>query len=621
MTDENTATTHRFEAEVAEVLRLVIRSLYSNKEIFLRELLSNGSDALDKLRFRAVTEPELIEGDPRLHIELIPDAAAGTLTLRDNGIGMTREQLQKELGTVAHSGTRAFLEQLEEAKRKDVSLIGQFGVGFYSGYLVADRVEVVSRAAGTREAHRWSSDGSETFSIEPASRVTQGTDVTLHLKADCKEYLDPFQLRHLVRKYSDFLDHPIDLVDEKKEPETLNEGKAIWARKPADVTEEQYTQFYEHLSRDFEPPLAHRHFQVEGTQMFSGLLYVPKHRPFDLFSPDSRHGVRLYVKRVLIMESCEELLPRWLRFIRGVVDSEDLPLNVSREILQDSRAVRVIRKQVVKHVLDLLDELSQKPEDYDTFWKAFGAVLKEGLHFEPDQKDRLASLLRYESTAGESLTSLEAYVGRMKDGQEAIYYVTGESRAGLEKSPHLEALRTRGWEVLLMSDPVDPFALDGLHEFAGKKLVDAAAADLDLGKADGDAKPEGGDLDDLRQLMRHRLQDQVSEVRVSRRLTDSPVCLVTPSGGLAPHLERVLRAANQDAPKTKRVLEINPGHPIVKNLETLRQKTPDDEKIGEWVDLLFEQALLAEGSPLEDPARFAQRLTALLTEASSVRAG
>jgi molecular chaperone HtpG len=617
MSTDTPQSTYRFEAEVAEVLRLVIRSLYSNKDIFLRELLSNASDALDKLRFRLVTEPDLIEGDPRLHVELSVDKDAGTLTISDNGIGMTQEQLQKELGTVAHSGTRAFLEQLEEAKKKDVSLIGQFGVGFYSAYLVADRVDVVSRAAGTRDAHRWSSEGRDTFTIEPARRVTQGTDIVLHLKDDAKEYLDEFSLRHLVRKYSDFLDHPIDLTDEKKEPETLNEGKALWQRRPSEVTEEQYTQFYEHLTRDFEPPLGHEHFQVEGTQMFAGLLYVPKHAPFDMFSPDSKHGVRLYVKRVLIMESCEELLPRWLRFVRGVVDSEDLPLNVSREILQDSKAVRVIKKQVVKHALDLLEELAKDEEKYQTFWKAFGPVLKEGLHFEPEHKDRLAPLARFHSTRGDELTSLADYVGRMPEAQSAIYYLTGESRSALSKSPHLEALKKRGYEVLLMADPVDPFALEGLTEYDGKKLVDAAAADLDLGPGEEDEKISDKELEDLRTLIRTRLQDQVAEVRVSHRLTDSPVCLVNPSGGLAPHLERVLRASQNDVPRTKRILEINPTHPVLQNLESLRVRTPDDEKLGEWIDLLFEQALLAEGSPIEDPARFAARMTALLAEASA----
>src|SRR5215471_15973774 len=481
-------STHRFQAEVTKVLSLVIHSLYSNPEVFLRELVSNASDALDKLRFRAVTEPGLLPEGERLVVQLIPDPKARTLTISDNGIGMNAEALARELGTVAHSGTKAFLDKVAEAKKGDVSLIGQFGVGFYSAYLVADSVEVVSRAAGEEGAHRWSSDGAETFTIEPAERASQGTSVILHLKKDA-DFLEGFRLRMLVRRYSDFLDYPVELVtrDDKKEDkvEVLNQGKALWQRRPAEVTEEQYTELYKHLTHDFEPPLAHRHFHVEGTQLFTGLLFLPKHTPFDLFTPDLKHGLRLYVKRVLIMEQCEELLPRWLRFVRGVVDSEDLPLNVSRELLQDSSIVRVIRKQVVKQLLDLLEELSKDATKYGDFWKAFGNVLKEGLHFEPDQKARLSPLLRYESSKGEGFVSLADYKGRMAEGQQAIYFVIAESRALAEKSPHTEALRKRGYEVLYMTDAVDSFAVEGLDEYDGTKLLSATGADLKLADAEG----------------------------------------------------------------------------------------------------------------------------------------
>ncbi len=614
----------RFQAEVTKVLSLVIHSLYSNPDVFLRELVSNASDALDKLRFRAVTEPNLLPQGEKLKVQLIPDAEKRTLTIWDNGVGMTAEALAKELGTVAHSGTRAFLEKVEEAKKSDVNLIGQFGVGFYSGYLVADRVEVVSRAAGEAGAHKWSSDGAETFTIEPTDRESQGTSVILHLKADAN-YLDGFRLRELVRRYSDFLDYPIELVtvDKNKEDkvETLNQGKALWQRRPSDVTEEQYTELYKHLTHDFEAPLAHRHFQVEGTQLFTGLLFVPKRAPFDLFTPDSRHGVRLYVKRVFIMDDCEELLPRWLRFVRGVIDSEDLPLNVSRELLQDSKIVRVIRKQVVKQLLDLLDETAKDSARYGEFWGTFGNVLKEGLHFEPEHKDRLAPLLRYDSSHGAGLVSLAEYKARMPEGQKAIYYVISESRGLAERSPHTEALRKRGYEVLYMTDAVDSFAVEGLEEFDGLPLVSVTGSDLKLDDEKAEKKPEEETaLRELRDHIRRKLQDHVSEVRVSDRLTDSPVCLVVPEGGLQPYIERVLRATRKDAPKTKRILEVNPNHPLVKNLERLESKDPGSEKLDEWIELLFEQALLAEGSPVEDPIRFATRLTALLQEATGAAA-
>jgi molecular chaperone HtpG len=624
--------TYAFQAEVSRVLRLVIESLYSNREVFLRELVSNASDALDKLRFRALTEPDLMEGDDTLRVRLIPDEAAGTLTVDDNGVGMTADELAKDLGTIAHSGSQALLEKLEGAKKGDLDLIGQFGVGFYSAFLVADRVEVISRAAGDGRAHRWASDGKETFTVEPAQRPERGTAVVLHLSPEHREYLRPERLRQVIARYSDYLGYPIELAverDGERAWDTLNTGQALWRRPPAEITEAQYQEFYKHLSHDWEAPLAWKHFKVEGTQEFTGLVFIPRTRPFDLHVPDREHGVRLHVKRVFVMEECKELLPRWLRFVRGLVDSEDLPLNVSRELLQDSRIVRTIRKQLVKHVLDALAHLAEhEPADYAVAWRNFGPVLKEGLHFEPEHRDRLAKLLRFETSTSEgTLRSLDEYVEAMPEGQEAIYYALGPSRQDLDKGPHLEGLRKRGYEVLYMTDPVDQWAVQGLDEYGGKPLVSASDPNLDLGDAPGgagegqDASPEADAdateaLSGLLQRIRSRLQDHIEEARVSRRLTDSPVCLVVPEGGLQPWIERMLRASQGDIPRQKRIMEINPDHPLIRNLRSLHGHHPDGGPVDDYIDLLFDQALLAEGSPVEEPSTTARRLTELLTRAT-----
>lgn len=628
MTEEKQQT-YAFQAEVSRVLRLVVESLYSNREVFLRELISNASDALDKLRFRALTEPDLMEGDETLRVRLVPDADAGTLTIEDNGIGMTAEELAKDLGTIAHSGSQELLQKLEEAKKSDLDLIGQFGVGFYSAFLVADRVEVVSRAAGDGRAHRWASDGRDTFTVEPAQRPERGTAVILHLHPDHKEYLQPERLRQVVSRYSDYLGYPVELAverDGERGWDTLNTGQALWRRPPSEVTDDQYREFYKHLAHDWEAPLAWKHFKMEGTQEFTGLVFVPKTRPFDLYMPEQTHGVRLYVKRVFVMEDCKELLPRWLRFVRGVVDSEDLPLNVSRELLQDSRVVRTIRKQLVKQVLDMLAQLAdERPADYVTAWRNFGPVLKEGLHFEPEHRDRLAKLLRYESsTSGGELRSLADYVASMPEGQEAIYYALGPSRQDLDASPHLEALRKKGYEVLYMTDPVDQWAVQGLAEHDGKALVSASDPNLDLGDAEaeagqqGEADPSDDALSGLLQRIRTRLQDHLEEARVSRRLTDSPVCLVVPEGGLQPWIERMLRASRGDEtiPRQKRILEVNPDHPLVRNLRAMHERDPAGGPVDEYIDLLFDQALLAEGSPVEEPAAVARRLAELMTRAT-----
>ena len=625
---------HRFQAEVNQVLRLVINSLYRHKEIFLRELVSNGSDALDRLRFRAIREPDLLDSGDALCIRIIADKNAGTLTIEDNGDGMSAEELVKNLGTVAWSGSRDFLEKLEQAQaaqEEGMQLIGQFGVGFYSSYLVADRVEVISCAAGAAEAHRWASDAQESFTVEPAERKERGTAVVLHLKGDQKEFLEPFRLRQLVTRYSDYISHPVQLAVERKSDddskpaetvfEDINRASALWQRPPAEVEKEQYEEFYRHLTHDWEAPLAWRHFKIEGTQMFTGLLFLPRQRPFDLFDPQPRYGVRLHVQRVFVMDEAEELVPRWLRFLRGVIDSEDLPLNVSRETLQDSRAVKTIKKQVTVRTLDLLDELAaERAEDYQTFWNNFGAVLKEGLHFDPDYKQREAKLLRYESSRQPGLTSLSDYVERMPEGQTSIYYAAGISRSAVESSPHLEALTQRGYEVLFMTDAVDPFAVSTLGEFEGKPLVSAMTADLKLNERSPEEEKENAAdkqqreaVGPLLERIQKVLEDRVQEVRASERLTDSPACLVIPDGGLQPHIERMLRARRMDLPPTKRILEVNVKHPLVQGMNRLQQRDADSEKLAEWIEVVYAQALLAEGSPVDDPARLAQRLGKLLT--------
>lgn len=627
------ATTHAFEAEVESVLRLVIESLYSNREVFLRELLSNASDALDKLRFRALTEPALVPEGEVLRVRLEPDAAAGTLTIWDNGVGMTKAELQSHLGTIAKSGTRELVAQAKAAGGKaDLSLIGRFGVGFYSAFLVATKVEVTSRAAGEREAWKWTSTGSGTFTIEPASRPEQGTSVVLHLKDDAKaELLRSWQLEELVKKTSDYLHFPIELrFDKEKEGaaeyRTINRGTALWQRSPSDVKDEEYAELYKHLAHDPQAPIAHKHFRAEGTTEFTGLLFLPAQQPFDLFDPDSKKGLRLYVKRVFVLEDAEEILPRWLRFLRGVVDSEDLPLNVSRELLQDSRLTRIIKKQVVRQALDMLDALAKdRPDDYAKFWRSFGVVLKEGLHFEPENAGRLKKLVRFESSTRDGLVSLEDAKAGMKEGQPAIYYALGQSRKQLESSPHLEGLRARGYEVLLLTDPVDHWAIQGLSDVDGVKLVSATSGDIDLGEKKDPAAKEESDakLKELRDRVRTRLQETVSEVRTSERLTGSPACLVVPEGGISPHLERLVRATQKDLamPAQKRILELNPTHPIVLALASMLEKDATSAKIDDWIDLLFEQALVAEGSPLDDPGAFVRRVNALFEEAATRNAG
>ncbi len=626
---------HSFQAEVSQVLDLVIHSLYSHREVFLRELISNASDAIDKLKFRGVTEAGL-HGEESLGIRLIPDATAGTLTIEDNGVGMTHDELIENLGTIARSGSKKFVEMLKgRGEKADLQLIGQFGVGFYAAWLVADRVEVVSRAAGSDDAWKWSSNAKDGFDIEPATRAARGTSVVLHLKDDQKDFLQTWQLKDLVQKYSDFVGHPIELArdkeedaDEKKEGEeeaekkpdfeVINQARALWQRSKSEITDEQYKEFYKHVTNDWEEPLAWAHFKVEGSQEFAGLLYLPKRPPFEMDTPgEGRRGVKLFVKRVFIMDNCDALVPLWLRFVRGVIDSDDLPLNVSRETLQDSAVVRAIKRQVAKKTLDRLDELAKdSPETYATFWSQFGKVLKEGLHLDYEYRERLGTLVRFDSSNGDGITSLAEYVGRMKEGQEAIYYSIGETRQAAANSPHLEALRERGYEVLYLFDPIDTLAADGLKEFQGKKLANVANADLKL-----DASPEAkaseeaaaGALKPLIDKVKSVLGSRVREVRSSARLKDSPACLVVPPGGMNPAMERLLRANGREVPPSSRVLELNPTHPLIAAIQA--RAAEGDADLDEWIELLHDQALLTEGSTPDDPHRFAKRMTDLMQKA------
>lgn len=652
-TQKPEATEHQFQAEVSEVLGLVINSLYSNKEIFLRELLSNASDALDKQRFAMVTQPDAGSPD-ELEIRISLDSEAGTISIADNGIGMSADELVKNLGTIAHSGSRQFIEQIKESK--DVNLIGQFGVGFYSAYLVAEQVTVLSRAADSEQAYSWTSEAKTSFTVAPARRFERGTTVILHLKDDQKEYASSWRIRELVRRYSDYIGYPIKLEVEKtiasedgdgddkktekteKTWEAINQARALWQRPAKDITEEQYEEFYKHLTHDWEGPLARKHFKIEGTYLFTGLLFIPKRPPFGLFTAEGKYGVRLHVKRVMIMDECEDLLPRWLRFVKGVVDSDDLPLNVSRELLQDSRVVQTIKKQVVKQTLDMLARLAEDDNDnYAEFWKNYGEILKEGLHFEPQHKDRLAKLVRYasskESADESALVSLDEYIDRMPEEQPAVYYALGAARDVVAASPHLEAIKSKGYEILYMTDPVDQWAVTGLSDYRDKKFVSAMTADLDLGDdkdkdKDGDEdKDKGGDdkakddadlqLDELMSHVRSVLQDRVEKVRVSERLTNSPACLVVPEGGLQPHIERLLRAQKADIPATKRIMEINPKHELIKNMRAQHERDAKSDDLKEWIELLYAQTLLAEGSPIDNPVDMANRLTKLLESASA----
>jgi molecular chaperone HtpG len=608
-----------FQAEVKQLLRLMVHSLYGNKEIFLRELVSNASDACDKLRFEAIARPGLLEGRGEPSIRIALDKEARTITVSDDGIGMSREEAVEHLGTIARSGTREFLASLSGDQQKDAQLIGQFGVGFYSSFIVADRVAVVTRRAGllAQEAVRWESDGEGEFSVEPAEREGAGTDVTLQLREGEDELLSPWKLREIVTRYSDHISLPIRMKKDDGEWETVNQASALWARPKGEISDEQYKAFYKHVSHDFGEPLAWTHNRVEGRTEYTQLLFVPERAPFDLWDRHQRHGVRLYVRRVFIMDDAEQLLPAYLRFVRGVIDSADLPLNVSREILQESRDVKSIREGSTKRVLALLADLADnQKEKYATFWSEFGQVLKEGLGEDHANRDALAKLLRFASTAADSAgqtVSLAEYLGRMKPGQDKIYYVTAEGFDAARSSPHLEIFRKKGIEVLLLSDRVDEWMLGFLTEFAGKPLVSVARGGLDLGAlADADEKAAQDKTAEehkaLVEKVKAALGERVKDVRITLRLTDSPSCLVADEHDLSGHLQRLLKAAGQKAPPAQPILELNPEHALVARM------AGDEARLADWARLLFDQALLAEGGQLDDPAAFVKRVNRLLLE-------
>jgi molecular chaperone HtpG len=623
--------TMSFQAEVKQLLQLMIHSLYSNKEIFLRELISNASDAADKLRFEAIANAALYEDDPNLRIRVSYDKAARTITIDDNGIGMSRDEAVSHLGTIARSGTQEFFAKLSGDQQKDAALIGQFGVGFYSGFIVADRITVESRRAGlpASEGVRWQSAGDGEFSVEMIERRPRGTSVTLHLREGEDELLSSYRLKSIIQKYSDHIGLPILMKKEewdadksetvtKDEDETINQASALWTRAKSEITDEQYKHFYEHLAHDHDEPLAWTHNRVEGRSEYIQLLYVPKHAPFDLWNRDHRGGLKLYVKRVFIMDDAEQLLPNFLRFIKGVVDSNDLPLNVSREILQESRDVKAIRDGVTKRVLSILEELAGAEDEagkekFATFWREFGQVLKEGLGEDFANRERIAKLLRFASThtdSAEQTVSLADYVARMKPEQSKIYYVTADSWQAARNSPHLEVFRKKGVEVLLLTERVDEWMLSFLNEFDGKPLASVARGDLDLGALNDEEKKAqekvGEDLKPLVDKMKEVLKDKAKDVRLTFRLTDSPSCLVADEGEMSGYLQRLLKAAGQKAPEFHPILEVNPDHALLKRL------SPDAADFADWCHLLFDQALLAEGGALDDPASFVKRTNALL---------
>ena len=624
MTVEAHKETLGFQTEVRQLLDLVIHSLYSNKEVFLRELVSNASDAADKLRFEALTDDALYEGQGELQIWVTYDREARTVTVRDNGIGMSRQEVVDHIGTIARSGTRAFFQSLTGDQARDSQLIGQFGVGFYSAFIVADRVTLTTRRAGLGAEHgvRWESTGGGEYTLETLERAERGTEVVLHLRPDEDEFLDGWRLRAILRKFSDHIALPIRMPKEGNplEWEVVNQGTALWARPKAEVTEEQYREFYPHVSHDFGEPLAWTHNRVEGALEYTSLLYLPARAPFDIWDRRERHGVKLYVRRVFIMDDAEQLMPPYLRFVRGVIDAQDLPLNISREILQQNRQIESIRSGSVKKLLGLLEHLAkEEPEKYATFWKEFGRVFKEGVVDDPANRERIAGLLRFASTRGEGekpSVSLGDYVARMKEGQDAVYYITADSYSAARHSPHLEVFEQEGIEVLLLTDGIDEWVVSNLTEFEGKPLRSVAKGQLDLGKLRDETARQAAEvaadaLKPLAERVKAVLGDRVQEVRVSQRLLTSPACLVAGEHDFGRHLERLLRASGQELPAARPVLELNPSHPLVKRLE---QETGD--RFGEWVEILFDQALLAEGSQLENPSAFVGRLNRMLLELS-----
>lgn len=627
---------HQFKTEVQQLMNIIIHSLYSHREIFLRELISNASDAIDKLRFKAQTESELLGDDTELKIRITADKKKRTLEITDNGIGMTYDEVVENIGTIAKSGTAGFLESVGAASKQGgvtPELIGQFGVGFYSAFIVADKVTLITRAAGSDSATKWESSGDGSYTVEAADKKTRGTTIVLKLKKaekDEADFTEEWTLRGIVKKHSDFVAYPVVMDVEKTEPvldkdgkpekdktekvireETLNSMKAIWTRNKKEVTDEEYNEFYNHISHDWNPPLTHLHLKLEGATEYSALLYLPSKAPFDLFSQEQKHGIQLYSRRVFIMENCKELMPQYLAFVKGVVDAPDLNLNVSREILQQDALVRNIKKNLVRKILDLLTEMEQ--EKYETFYAEFAPIFKAGISQDFDNKEKITSLLRYKTTHSDGkFSSLAEYVGRMKPDQKEIYYITGDNLTALLNSPHLERLKEKDLEVLLMTDPIDEWVIRDLHEFEKKSFKSAEKGDLDLEKVDDTKKEEYTALFDF---IKTRLDEKVKEVKPSTHLKDSVACLSGDAYGMSAYMEKILKAGGQDLPKTKRVLELNMDHPLLAKIKAVFEKDKDANALKDYTDLLFDMAVISEGGKLENPSRFSKLLGDLMVGA------
>jgi len=633
MSDSVSKETLGFQTEVSQLLKLMIHSLYSNKEIFLRELISNASDACDKLRFEALTDASLMGDDSDLKIDISVDREKRTVSISDNGIGMSRDEVVQNIGTIAKSGTKEFFNKLTGDQAQDATLIGQFGVGFYSSFIVADKVTLISRRAGLPESEAvcWESAGEGDFTVETVSKPSRGTQIILHLRADEDDLLEGYRLKTIAQRYSDHINLPIFMPKEEwnekeskyvlqDESDQINQASAIWARPKSEVTDEQYQDFYKHISHDMEKPLAWAHARVEGKSEYTQLLYVPSKAPYDLWNREHKRGLKLYVRRVFIMEDAEQLLPGYLRFVKGVVDSADLPLNVSREILQESRDVEVIRKGCVNRVLGMIEDMAENQHDkFAVFWTEFGSVLKEGVGEDWSNKERIAKLLRFSSTADsgdKQVVALNDYVGRMKEGQDKIYYITAETHAAAKSSPHLEIFKKKDIEVLLLSDRVDEWAVSNLQEFDGKKLVSVAKGALDLGSidnaADSEEEKDSADSSDLINRIKESLAGKVKDVRVSSRLVDSPSCLVSDEDEMSMNLSRMLKAAGQEVPAVEPILEINVNHPIVKKMADEKDK----DRFSDWSSIVLDQAMLADGGTLEDPATFVVKLNNLILDLS-----
>ncbi|MGO9147873.1 MAG: molecular chaperone HtpG [Desulfomonilia bacterium] len=642
---EHKKETHQFKAEVVKVLKLIINSLYSHPEIFLRELISNASDAIDKIRFRSQTEPDILEKDTEFKIRIIPDRKARTITIEDNGIGMTFDEVVENIGTIAQSGTKAFLDAIDTMKKSQSiapELIGQFGVGFYSSFIVAEKVTLITRAAGASSATKWESTGDGSYTIEVTTKKGRGTSVTLKLKErleDEPDYTDGWTIRGVVKRHSDFVSYPIVMDVERDEPipdaellkdssgntigettrkvkreETLNSMKAIWTRSKVEVTDEEYTEFYKHISHDWNPPLEHIHIKFEGTTEYNALLYVPSKLPLDFTMRERRHGIHLYCKRVFIMDDCRELMPEYFSFIQGVVDAPDLNLNISREILQQDSLVVNIRKNLIKRIFDLLEGMDK--EKYDQFYAEFGPIMKIGIPTDHDNRDRIAKLLRYQTTNSEGgNVSLSDYTARMQPDQDAIYYIIGENTAALLNSPHLERLKEKGIEVVLMTDPIDEFVVQVLREFDGKKFVSAEKGDLSLTKVDEKKMHE---FSDFFGFLKEELKDRVKDVKVSTHLKDSLACLSGETYDMSPYLEKIMKATGQKTEPAKRILELNIDHPAVSNIKFMFEKNRKDPLLKDYARLLFDLALIAEGSKVDDPAIFSKTIGTILAEAITV---